>query len=147
MSEDFIVDFSKPGIRRRCMDWLNRLVGPHRVTVCKLRHRRTDPQNRYFHGPVLTYLTAHLYECTGRRWERDEVKNYLKERFGPKEPIVDPFTGELRSETLKSMAKYEVGEFIDFLDSIHAWMAMDLGLLMPDPSEYREGNDNERHAA
>ena len=79
----------------------------------------TDQMRKYFHGPVLKFVVEQLKGC-GHTYGKDEVKQYLKERFGGKQEVSSSVTGKV-FRIPASTAEYDFKKYTDFLNDINAW--------------------------
>ncbi len=96
------------------------------VTVKRWRKRRTLNQNALY-WKWIEEIVGHVSDATG--YERDEVHEYLKQRFlEPKTIVIDSWAIKRYTTTncdTKGMAYY--------MDRIHRWASQDLGLVLPLP--------------
>ena len=72
---DTIVDFDKIASKQRFYDTLKMLKGTKLIKIEKYSKKRSNPQNRYYHGCVLKYLS----ETTG--FTVTEMHEVLKAKF------------------------------------------------------------------
>jgi hypothetical protein len=92
------------------------------VTVEKIKHSRTNGQNRYLWGVCYKLIADH----TGA--ETDEVHAALKFNFCPKR-----FIGNLVAPS--STAKLDTIAFTDYIEKVRRWAAEELSINIPDPGE------------
>ncbi len=85
------------------------------------RDRRSDGQNRYFHGVVVPMISEHL------GWEKEEIKEYLKQKFLLVERDGRQFCRPTSTLDTKDMA--------EFCDRCIRWAAIELELYIPDPGQ------------
>ena len=131
--KNIILDFDAPGVKQTVASHVWSLKGNHRITIVKERKRRSDGQNRYFHGVVLQYFTAWCNE-QGNDWTEDECKGELKRRFLSK-TWTDEKTGEI-FETTRKTSDLDTKEFMEFIDNVVFWMANSYGVKIPPPDPY-----------
>ena len=104
--------------------WLLTLEGQRVVTETKkFRKNRTDAQNKYWWGVVIDILSKEI------GFEPEEIHDYIKRRFLP-----------VRSEKFdissgKSTARLTTLEFVDLIERVQRWAAIDLHCFIPDPNE------------
>lgn len=84
------------------------------------RAERSDQQNRYYHGVVVSLLAEH----TG--YTAEEMHENLKRMFLG-------HTDEHGLMRVGSTAKLKTQEFQDYIAKIVRWAAIDLSLVIPDP--------------
>lgn len=90
------------------------------LTVEKWSESRTKLQNNAFHGPVLQQL------CDFTGYSPKRMKEILIHEFAPVDAFVD-MNGEV-IERRKRTSEMNIQEFVDFLNQIIEWAAMELGL-------------------
>jgi hypothetical protein len=73
---------------------------------------RSDQQNKYYHGVVVSMIADHL------GYEKEEMHELLKKQF-----------------KVESTARLKTAEFKEYVDDIVRWAASDLGIPIPDPHE------------
>jgi hypothetical protein len=100
--------------------------GPVTVTVATPSQKRSDAQNKYWHGFVIPAFT----ERCG--YEFAEMKDILALKLLPRE-IVDFETGEVRVVPGHT-SKLTVAEFNDLIERAQRWGA-ELGVFVPDPEK------------
>jgi len=107
------------------------------VTIQKRRSKRSDPQNRYFHGvciPIIQQglLDAGWNEARSAEWTKDFIKMNC---------LVKSYTNELTGEVKDSIGKTSgltKSEFMDLIADVQQWAAENLGIYVPDPNEQTE---------
>lgn len=107
------------------------------VTIEKRKSKRSDAQNRFFHGVVIPiiqqgYLDAGWIEARSFDWTKNEIKKYclIKE-------AVNEITGEVKQYVGES-SKLTKSEFMDFIADIQMWAMENLNVYVPDPNEQIE---------
>lgn len=113
---------------------LSQLVGKHiRITI-EPKGKRSNAQNDFFHGPVLTIIKAHLLDLGWKEAKSNEwVKNYIKYNC-----LIIEQENEKTGEVIKTLGETSTltkGEFMDFIADVQQWAATELGLYVPDPNE------------
>lgn len=97
------------------------------VEIRKRRKKRSDVQNRYWHGVVIPLLAEH----TG--YTRDEMHEALKAKFLGSEDLA---LGLVR---IGSTTKLSTEKFADLVDQVVLWAAESLGVIIPLPDKnYRQ---------
>lgn len=116
---------------------LKDFIGKHvRITI-ENKSKRSDPQNRYFHGVVIPIVKAHLLDLGWKEARSNEwVKDYIKYNCLIKE-VSNEDSGEV-IKTLGATSGLTTSEFCDFIADIQQWSAEKLGLIIPDPGEVLE---------
>jgi hypothetical protein len=104
------------------------------VTVEKKKSKRSDAQNRYFHGviiPVIQHglIEAGWNEARSSEWTKDFIKlnclikQYTNEKTGEVKDCIGKTSGLTKSE------------FMDFVADVQQWAAESLGIYVPEPNE------------
>jgi hypothetical protein len=92
------------------------------VTVDKLKHPRTNSQNRWYWGCILKLISDYTGE------EPENLHNALKAHFAPKN-IVGSIVVPRSSRTLDTI------EFAEYCEKVRRWAAEELNINIPDPNE------------
>ena len=92
------------------------------VTVEKIKHSRTNGQNRYLWGVCYKLIADH----TGA--EPEEVHAALKFQFSSKR-----FIGNLVAAS--STARMDTILFTEYIEEVRRWAAEELSINIPDPGE------------
>ena len=98
--------------------------GPFVLSLKSGGKKRTLPQNAYYWSVVIDYLRRHF------GYEEQEMHDALRWQFlkvrsdDPKKP-----------DTVKSTTDLSTKEFIEYLDTIIRWAAVEYGVVIPDPEE------------
>lgn len=111
-----------------------------RITI-ESKSKRSNQQNRYFHGVVIPIVKVHLLDLGWKEAKSNEwVKNYIKYNCLIKE-VVNEETGET-IKTLGETSMLTTAEFMDFIADIQEWSATKLDLQIPSPGEVLEMHFN-----
>lgn len=107
------------------------------ISVKLLKPRRSDAQNRYWHGVVIPLFQDHFNQ--GRRaeekWTFDDVKDILARRLLPVKEVIDPITGEV-FYALGKTSELNTKQFNELIERAQVWGAeMTPSLYVPDPNE------------
>jgi hypothetical protein len=102
-------------------EYLNSLSGRVVMTVKKLKKGRSNNQNRYYWGVVITILSQEL------GYTREEMHEALKWKFLRVEKRMLP--------TTRSTSDLDTKTFEDFLEEVRRWAATDLNIQIPLPNE------------
>lgn len=137
--QERVVDFDNPRERAKVASGVQQLRGRWRLTFVRYRPRRSDRQNRYYHPAFVDPYKAMLCDVSGELITHDMAHEDLKRRFLMK-PVIDKETGVLMGEVVGSTTKLSTVEFNEYLDRCAEFLAT-LGIIVPDPSEYRECED------
>jgi hypothetical protein len=89
------------------------------VTIEKWHPRRSDRQNRYFHGAICREISKHL------GWELEDVKSYLKQKL-----LLTEKDGRVFA---RSTATLTTAEFATFLDDCIRLAAVEMDFVVSDP--------------
>lgn len=107
------------------------------VTIEKRKSKRSNAQNRFFHGVVIPiiqqgYLEAGWIEGKSFEWTKNEIKKacLIKEAVNEKTGEVKQYVGETSGLT-KS-------EFMDFIAEVQQWAMESLNVYVPDPNQVME---------
>lgn len=107
------------------------------VTIEKRKSKRSDAQNRFFHGvcvPIIQQglIEAGWNEAKSFEWTKDFIKKHclIKQATNEKTGEVWDYIGATSGLT-KS-------EFMDFVSDIQQWAMESLGVYVPDPNEVME---------
>ena len=92
------------------------------VTVEKIKHSRTNSQNRYYHGVVVKLIAQH----TGH--DPEQIHELLKQLHSPKWHL-----GEQAIPT--STTRLDTIEFVEYTERCRIWGSEFLGLQIPLPGE------------
>lgn len=104
------------------------------VIVKRKRSKRSNPQNRYFHGVAIPIIKHRLLElgfdeAHSNEWVKDFVKfNCLKIE------VTNPDTGEVM-ETLGKTSGLTKSEFADMVERLERFCAEKLDIQLPMPGE------------
>lgn len=115
---------------KRIAAWLKgRRDGPYTVTIERRHATRSLLQNAYYFGVILPALA----DYTG--YTVDELHEYCKGRFNPKQVIVANAHGEIIDEQRIGLSTTTLNRltFGEYCESIRQWAARDLGVVIPDP--------------
>lgn len=109
--------------------------------IKKVYRKRSNAQNRYKFGVVYKILQECIQDSTGDYWTIDEVHDYCKENFLPKE-----YAEQLRSDYDEDKSEFKkpfrltttklttVGE-MDYWRNISIFIAEMFGVAVPEPNE------------
>lgn len=99
--------------------------GVLRVIVTEDEKKRTNEQNRFFHGPVLDAITLHAW-WDGKQFPKEFWKEYFRRRYLLKDEYTAP-TGEI-IQVYWSTADLNVGQMTEFLDKVQVEAASEWGV-------------------
>ena len=111
------------------------------IIVKKKAAKRSNPQNRYFHGVALPIIRQRLIdlgfeEAYSKEWVKDFVKcSCLKIE------VANPATGEVM-ETLGKTSQLTKSEFADMVARLERFCAEKLDIILPMPGEVMTMNFN-----
>lgn len=95
--------------------------------IFKEKLPRSNPQNSYFHGPVVGILSRHL------GYTEEEMKDILKGLFLSEEIEIDTKDGKIPITVVKSTASLKTDEFAEFIDKCVRWASFEHGCYIPPP--------------
>lgn len=98
-------------------------------------NKRTNPQNRYYHGLVVPMVQKGI-EDLGTEISIAETHEFLKARFNSIE-VVNKETGEVVAIP-KSTSKLTTVQFNEYKEKIQRFASEFLGIYIPDPNEQLE---------
>ena len=92
------------------------------IVVRPYKPKRSNPQNRYYHGVIIPILADHF------GYTHDEMHEAIKGEFLRKKDDDKPLT-------VGSTAKLNTEQFNQLTEKIKMWAAMEYGVFIPDPHE------------
>lgn len=99
---------------------------PLRVIVTEDEKKRSNEQNRFWHGPVLDAITDQAW-WEGKRYPKEFWKEYFRRRYLLKDEYTTP-DGEI-IHVYWSTADLKVGPMSDFLNKVQAESAQEWGVV------------------
>jgi hypothetical protein len=110
------------GVKERFKRFIDSLPTekPFEVTVAPFKERHTSGQRAKWHA-----LISDIARETGN--EPDDVKEYLKNRFGPKREMT--IHGK-QQVIAKPSSQYNVEEYSEMIDRTNVWAAEELGVFL-----------------
>jgi hypothetical protein len=102
------------------------------VTVEKLKHSRTNGQNRYYWGVVVKLIAQH----TGH--DPEQIHEALKTMFSPKWHMTtdyEPGEGMKELSVPTSTTRLDTLKFVEYTEKCRLWANEFLGLNVPLPGE------------
>ena len=122
-----IVDFANSEKKAKLWKVLKTLrPKKYEIVIKQHRDNRTNPQNKYYWGCVLSILSDH----TG--FTIEEAHEVLKKKFLPVSKVLS--TGE-EITYAGSTADLNTQEFEDYLEKIRIFSATELDCYIPNPNE------------
>lgn len=104
------------------------------ITIEKKKSKRSSPQNRYLHGPVLDIIRQGLLDAGfNEARSKDWVKDLVKFKF-LKYEVVNEHTGEIIT-AVRGTSELTKSEFNDFIADLTQWCAEFLNVQIPEPNE------------
>jgi len=91
--------------------------------------QRSIQECRFFHGVVIPILAEHC------GYDHAEMKEILKAKFLSETRVIDTVKGMAEIQYIRPTSSLNTVQFESFLDKIRQWAAMDLGVVVPLPSE------------
>lgn len=110
------------------------LTGRFTITIEKTKRKRSDRQNRFFHGVIVEMFSDRLLEL-GWREAKSKVwtKEYIKKEVLMKD-YYNELTGEVKSMPGKT-SELSTSEFKELVADCQQYAAENLDLYIPDPEE------------
>lgn len=127
---DLIIDFDQVSSKQKLFDVLKILKGKKLIKIEKYSKKRSNPQNRYYRGVILKYLS----DLFG--YFDDEMHEVIKLKFLPYERV-NRVTGEIEVFG-GSTAKLNTIEFEELNEKIRTWALVEYDCLIPLPNEIIE---------
>ncbi len=113
------------------------LTGRFTVTIEKTKRKRSNNQNRFFHGILTWYIQPALIDVGWNEARSVEwVKEFVKSKVLIKE-YVNMDTGEITTQPGKT-SELTTSEFMDMIAEIQQWGAEYLNINIPSPNEQVE---------
>ena len=131
-----VVDMSIPKDAAAFINALRKLRGRYRFDIRKHRARRSDRQNRYY-WPCFVHVLGGYLRDQGETTTDNEAHEILKHKFLQMSVMADHATGEMVEYT-RSTTELDTSEFNEYLDRCAHWLSDFFGIIVPEPSEYRE---------
>jgi len=97
------------------------------IVIKPYKPRRSNPQNRYYHGVIIPILADHF------GYTHDEMHDAIKWEFLKKEE--DEESEEIKPPTVGSTAKLKTDQFNQLLEEIKQWAASEYKVFIPDPMD------------
>ena len=107
------------------------------VTVERKYNKRSNQQNRYFHGVLIPLVQEGLIdagwnEAKSFEWTKDFIKlNCLLREY------VNDKTGEVK-QSIGRTSELTTSEFMDMIETIAQWASENLSIYIPMPNEQIE---------
>lgn len=121
---------NRTGFAQDLHDFIGKEV---RITV-ERKAKRSNQQNRFFHGVVLPIIKSHMVDHGWKEAKSSEwVKDYVKFHCLVKE-VVNEDTGECE-KTLGKTSELSTSEFKDMIADVQQFCAEKWDLYIPDPGE------------
>jgi hypothetical protein len=105
--------------------------GRYRLTVEKLRKKKSNPQLGYLFAAVYPLVLQHLNDAGWEFTDLDQVDVFCKSRFADTE-VVNRHTGEIM--TIPALKRdFTTTEMMTYIEAIRQWDAEYLGGIIPEP--------------
>lgn len=138
MKTEIFLEIDKDGIITRGKTLLQKALHEFagkrlRITIEPNKRKRSNQQNRYFHGCVIPLVQEKLIdlgfnEAKSNEWTKDFIKYNC---------LIKEFVSE-HGEVIKSIGKTSeltTSEFMDMIAEVQQWASEKMGLYIPDPAE------------
>lgn len=103
------------------------------ITIEKLSKKRSNNQNRYYHGVIIPIVKNCLKEA-GYIMNNDEVHELLKLKFLREVLFIDENTGDV-TERVKSTTELSTSAFMDYVSEIRIFTLEYFNTDIPEPNE------------
>ena len=103
------------------------------ITIEKLSKKRSNNQNRYYHGVVIPIVKNCLKEA-GYTMNNDEVHELLKLKFLREVLFINENTGDV-TERVKSTTELSTSAFMDYVSEIRMFTLEYFNTDIPEPNE------------
>lgn len=124
-----MLNLSDARTKRTLVRMIERLEGPHRVSIVRWRPRRSDRANAYYFAAVVTPFYHYSRDC-GNDMTKEDCHEFLKNEFGARRTWTDPATGEAKEFPART-SKMTTDEFAEYVERCSAWLA-ELGVFVPE---------------
>ena len=123
--------------KREVRDALKTFAGKRVVvSVDRKYNRRSNSQNRFFHGVVLQVIGDALIEAGYNEARSAEwVKDFVKVNCLTQDVITED--GQV-FKSIRKTSELTTSEFNDLIATVQQWAAENLGVYVPDPNEQLE---------
>jgi len=126
-----LLDHVKQAIARWCMTFK---PGTHvEITIRKYKSKRSDEQNRYYWGTVISILGNHF------GYDPEEMHEEMKLMFNPIQSKIDPNRIIGGSTTKMSTIDFYCDQD-SYVERICRWAASEHGLYIPPPTKKKKVN-------
>jgi hypothetical protein len=107
------------------------------ITIEQKRSKRSNDQNRYYWGVVVSSIAFGLRDAGYVIGSNDEVHEFMKDRFLPKREIVNTLTGEILTMPASTTLLNKM-QMADYIAEIQQFSIEFLGVEIPAPGEQSE---------
>lgn len=132
---EIIINFDKESDKRRLWAALRKCAGGvFRITIKRNRKRRTNPQNRYYFGVIVSMFSEYMRE-QGEPLTTDQAHHMLAGMF-LRMTVMNPKTHLPMGDTVRSTTELTTEEFAVYIEHCVCWMADFLDIVVPSPGEH-----------
>jgi hypothetical protein len=107
------------------------------IIIEKTKRKRSGPQNAFYWGCVLPYITWGIIEL-GNEWTDEDSHILMRSKFLQKAILIND-DGEFVTKT-KSTTELDTVQWEEYITKIRAWASEMLNIEIPLPNEYIESN-------
>lgn len=129
------LDLSVIDNNRRLQRQVGMLKGIYDIDLTPRAPRRSDAQNRFFHGVITTMVADAMREAGNDQADPDYAKAFLKHEF-LKDPVINNRTGEQIGSIVLETRGLDTARMSRFIEDCIAYAADYWGIVVPDPSSY-----------
>lgn len=133
-------NFDDTRTRQTMMVAIGGLRGQYDVLIKPVDPRRSDPQNRYFHGVVVQSLYEFLNDPghgDGRGgYSFEQCKELLVARVLGMVDVINPATGEVVHQVRRATSTLNKSEFAEFIDACIQYLQETFDISVPSPALY-----------
>ena len=109
--------------------------GRYRFTLEKVYRKRSNSQNAFYFGVVVTLIMEGLKDAGFENFDKDKTHDLIKYKFLKVEEVST--NGEV-IETIKSTTSLTTTEFMSLLADIKSWALEFLNVDIPEPGQEME---------
>jgi len=112
-------------------------------TIEPIKKNRSNQQNRFYWGTVITLVQHGLKEATGEYRTAENIHyNILLKMFAPEKELVNIESGQILTEKISS-SEMTTTQFMEYILEIQRWASEFLNIDIPNPNEEVTLNFNE----
>ena len=134
---DIIDDMSNPRVKAKVIAQVGALQGTWRISLRRYRPRRSDRQQRYYFPCFCEPFGEYLVEQGNELSDPKEAAHEIFKRMFLTVSAKDKKTGQV-FDFVRSTTTLTTVEFNEYLEKCAKMLAEDCGIVVPEPSIWRE---------